>query len=62
MLFNLFYVFLSIPTHFSNSDVRFASLVVEAITFVSLIYSIYSKKVSSNPFWICITIAIGSFY
>ncbi|WP_411266347.1 EAL domain-containing protein, partial [Bacillus anthracis] len=53
-----FYLF---PTHFSNSDVRFASLIVEAITFVSLIYSIYSKKVSSNPFWICITIAIGSF-
>ncbi|MEC2507478.1 GGDEF domain-containing protein, partial [Bacillus cereus] len=56
--FMFFYLF---PTHFSNSDVRFASLVVEAITFVSLIYSIYSKKVSSNPFWICITIAIGSF-
>ncbi|HDR4322622.1 TPA: GGDEF domain-containing protein, partial [Bacillus anthracis] len=56
--FMFFYLF---PTHFSNSDVRFASLIVEAITFVSLIYSIYSKKVSSNPFWICITIAIGSF-
>ena len=37
-------MFLSVPTHFSNSDVRFASLIVEAITFVSLIYSIYSKK------------------
>lgn len=61
MLFNLFYVFLSVPTHFSNFNVRFASLIIEAITFVSLIYSIYSKKVSSNPFWICITIAIGSF-
>ncbi len=53
--------FFLFPTQFSNFSVRFASLIVEAITFVSLIYSIYSKKVRSNPFWICITIAIGNF-
>ncbi|MGE7856210.1 MULTISPECIES: bifunctional diguanylate cyclase/phosphodiesterase [Bacillus] len=53
--------FFLFPTHFSNFSVRFASLIIEAITFVSLIYSIYSKKVRSNPFWICITIAIGNF-
>lgn len=44
MLFNLFYVFLSVPHSFFKLNVRFASLIVEAITFVSLIYSIYSKK------------------
>ncbi len=56
-----FMFFFLFPTHFSNFNVRFASLIVEVITFISLIYSIYSKKVSSNPFWICITIAMGSF-
>ncbi|MFD5174104.1 PAS domain S-box protein, partial [Bacillus mycoides] len=56
-----FMFFFLFPTNFSNFNVRFASLIVEVITFISLIYSIYSKKVSSNPFWICITIAIGSF-
>ncbi|GAB6676128.1 sensor domain-containing protein [Bacillus luti] len=53
--------FLLFPIHFSDFAVRFASLTVESITFISLIYSLYSKKVCFNPFWICITFAIGNF-
>ncbi|PEA11162.1 GGDEF domain-containing protein [Bacillus cereus] len=56
----LIYFFL-FSTHFSDFNVRFSSLIVEGITFISLLYSLYSKKVHVNLFWICITIAIGSF-
>ncbi|KFN03406.1 GGDEF domain-containing protein [Bacillus clarus] len=56
--FILFFLF---PSYFSDFNVRFSSLIVETITLISLIYSIYSKKVSSGPFWICIAIATGSF-
>ncbi|KAA0763140.1 bifunctional diguanylate cyclase/phosphodiesterase [Bacillus sp. SH5-2] len=54
--------FFLFPIHFSDFAVRFASLTVESITFISLIYSLYSKKVCFNPFWICITFAIGNFF
>ncbi|MBS9804704.1 EAL domain-containing protein [Bacillus toyonensis] len=53
-----FFIF---PNHFSDFNVRFSSLIVESITFISLLYSLYSKKVRANLFWICITVAMGSF-
>ncbi|HDR6308204.1 TPA: GGDEF domain-containing protein [Bacillus cereus] len=56
----LIYFFL-FPVHFSDFNVRFSSLIVEGITFISLIYSLHSRKVSADFFWICITFAMGNF-
>lgn len=56
----LAYFFL-FPVHFSDFNVRFSSLIVEGIAFISLIYSLYSKKVCTDFFWLCITFAMGSF-
>ncbi|PGZ58918.1 GGDEF domain-containing protein [Bacillus cereus] len=53
--------FFSLPVHFSDFNVRFSSFIAEGIAFISLIYSLYSKRVSADFFWICITCAMGNF-
>ncbi|HDR4558656.1 sensor domain-containing protein [Bacillus cereus] len=53
--------FFSFPVHFSDFNVRFSSFIAEGIAFISLIYSLYSKRVSADFFWICITCAMGNF-
>ncbi len=58
------YIFLFVfPNHYFVSDfnIRLSSLVVETTVFISLLYSILSRKVKLGVFWVCITIAIGCF-
>ncbi len=51
------------PNHYFVSDfnIRLSSLVIETIVFISLFYSILSRKIKLGIFWVCITIAIGCF-
>lgn len=42
-------------------NIRLSSLVVETTVFISLLYSILSRKIKLGVFWVCITIAIGCF-
>lgn len=58
------FIFLSVfPNHYFVSDfnIRLSSLVIETIVFISLLYSILSRKIKLGVFWVCITIAIGCF-
>ncbi|PER82271.1 GGDEF domain-containing protein [Bacillus cereus] len=58
------FIFLFIlPNHYFVSDfnIRISSLVVETIVFISLLYSLLSKKINLSVFWVCIIIAIGCF-
>ncbi|PFK83654.1 GGDEF domain-containing protein, partial [Bacillus thuringiensis] len=58
------FIFLFVfPNHYFVSDfnIRLSSLVVETTVFISLLYSILSKKIKLGVFWVCITIAIGCF-
>lgn len=58
------YIFLFVfPNQYFVSDfnIRLSSLVVEATVFISLLYSILSRKIKLGVFWVCITIAIGCF-
>lgn len=45
----------------SDFNIRLSSLVVETTVFISLLYSILSRKIKLGVFWVCITIAIGCF-
>lgn len=45
----------------SDFNIRLSSLVVEITVFISLLYSIASRKIKLGVFWVCITIAIGCF-
>ncbi|MDN4100371.1 diguanylate cyclase [Bacillus cereus] len=49
------------PNQFFISDfnTRITFLIIEIIVFISLFYSILSKQINYEVFWICITIAIG---
>ncbi|MGG1140443.1 EAL domain-containing protein [Bacillus mycoides] len=51
------------PNHYFVSDfnIRVSSLIVETTVFISLLYSILSRKIKLEVFWMCITIAIGCF-
>lgn len=58
------FIFLFVfPNHYFVSDfnIRLSSLVIETIVFISLLYSILSRKIKLGVFWVCITIAIGCF-
>lgn len=58
------YIFLFVfPNQYFVSDfnIRLSSLVVETTVFISLLYSILSRKIKLGVFWVCITIAIGCF-
>ncbi|PDY37453.1 GGDEF domain-containing protein [Bacillus thuringiensis] len=45
----------------SDFNIRLSSLVVETTVFISLLYSILSRRIKLGVFWVCITIAIGCF-
>ena len=45
----------------SDFNIRLSSLVVETTVFISLLYSILSRKIKLGVFWVCIIIAIGCF-
>ncbi len=51
------------PNHYFVSDfnIRLSSLVVETIVFISLLYSLLSRKINLGVFWVCIIFAIGCF-
>ncbi|KIQ80061.1 diguanylate cyclase, partial [Bacillus sp. L_1B0_8] len=51
------------PNYYFVSDfnIRLSSLIVETTVFISLLYSILSRKVKLGVFWVCITLAIGCF-
>lgn len=58
------FIFLFVfPNHYFVSDfnIRLSSLVIETIVFISLLYSILSRKIKLGVFWVCIIIAIGCF-
>ncbi|WP_063223181.1 GGDEF domain-containing phosphodiesterase [Bacillus cereus] len=58
------FIFLFVfPNHYFVSDIniRLSSLVVETTVFISLLYSILSRKIKFGVFWVCITIAVGCF-
>ncbi len=58
--FIFIYIF---PNHYFVSDfnIRLSSLVVETIVFISLLYSLLSRKINLGVFWVCIIFAIGCF-
>ncbi|MCQ6324090.1 GGDEF domain-containing protein, partial [Bacillus cereus] len=60
-----FYLLLLFAFHFNHFftdfNIRISSLIIETIVFASLLYSLLSRKISKDVFWICITIAIGCF-
>ncbi|PFA31072.1 GGDEF domain-containing protein [Bacillus thuringiensis] len=45
----------------SDFNTRVSFLIIESIVFISLLYSILSKQINPEVFWIYITIAIGCF-
>ncbi|MGE7940050.1 EAL domain-containing protein [Bacillus paramycoides] len=58
------FIFLFIfPNHYFVSDfnIRLSSLVVETTVFISLLYSLLSRKINLGVFWVCIIFAIGCF-
>ncbi|MEB9739574.1 GGDEF domain-containing protein, partial [Bacillus cereus] len=60
-----FYLMLLFTFHFNHFftdfNIRISSLIIETIVFASLLYSLLSRKIKKDVFWVCITIAIGCF-